>query len=78
MGDLNKRRAVILGMNPSNGKQVIEADVPERELFGYCTVLRSITGGRGSYTYEFARYEQTPGDVQNRAIAIHQEELAEE
>ncbi len=78
MGDLNKRRAVILGMNPSDGKQVIEADVPERELFGYCTLLRSITGGRGSYTYEFARYEQTPGDIQNKAIAIHKEELAGE
>ena len=38
-------------------------------LFGYCTVLRSMTGGRGSYAYEFARYEQAPSDVQEKEIA---------
>ena len=78
MGDLNKRRAVVLGMSPVNGKQVIEADVPQMELFGYCTVLRSMTGGRGSYTYEFNRYERTPMDVQNKAIEIHKAEEGEE
>lgn len=78
MGDLNKRRAVVLGMSPVNGKQVIEADVPQMELFGYCTVLRSMTGGRGSYTYEFNCYERTPMDVQNKAIEIHKAEEGEE
>jgi elongation factor G len=78
IGDLNKRRAVVLGMSPVNGKQVIEADVPQMELFGYCTVLRSMTGGRGSYTYEFNRYERTPMDVQNKAIEIHKAEEGEE
>ena len=48
------------------------------ELFGYCTVLRSMTGGRGSYTYEFNRYERTPMDVQNKAIEIHKAEEGEE
>ena len=64
MGDLNKRRGRVLGMNPvGNGKQVVEADIPMLELGGYCTVLRSMTGGRGSYEYTFARYEQTPSDI---------------
>ena len=70
MGDLNKRRGRVLGMTPvAGGKQIIEADIPMTGLFGYCTVLRSMTGGRGSYAYEFARYEQAPSDVQEREIA---------
>ena len=70
MGDLNKRRGRVLGMNPiAGGKQVIEADIPMTGLFGYCTVLRSMTGGRGVYEYTFARYEQAPSDVQEKEIA---------
>lgn len=70
MGDLNKRRGRILGMNPiGNGRQTIEADIPMTGLFGYCTTLRSMTGGRGVYEYEFARYEQAPSDVQQAEIA---------
>ena len=70
MGDLNKRRGRVLGMNPiAGGKQVIEADIPMTGLFGYCTTLRSMTGGRGTYEYKFARYEQAPNDVQEKEIA---------
>ncbi len=70
MGDLNKRRGRVLGMNPvSGGKQEIVADIPMTGLFGYCTVLRSMTGGRGVYSYEFTRYEQAPSDVQEAEIA---------
>ena len=70
MGDLNKRRGRVLGMNPvSGGKQEIVADIPMTGLFGYCTVLRSMTGGRGVYSYEFSRYEQAPSDVQEAEIA---------
>ncbi len=70
MGDLNKRRGRVLGMNPiSGGKQEIVADIPMTGLFGYCTVLRSMTGGRGIYSYEFSRYEQAPSDVQEAEIA---------
>ena len=59
MGDLNRRRGRVLGMNPDHkGKQVIEADVPMSEL----------TGGIGTYEYEFARYEQAPGDVQKKEV----------
>ena len=69
MGDLNKRRGRVLGMNPDhNGKQIIEADIPMSELFGYNTDLRSMTGGMGSYEYEFDRYEQAPGDVQKKEV----------
>ena len=75
MGDLNKRRGRVLGMNPlMGGKQVIEADIPMTGLFGYCTVLRSMTGGRGTYEYSFARYEQAPSDVQEKEIAARSEE----
>ena len=70
MGDLNKRRGRVLGMNlVSGGKQEIVADIPMTGLFGYCTVLRSMTGGRGVYSYEFSRYEQAPSDVQEAEIS---------
>ena len=74
MGDLNKRRGRVLGMTPvAGGKQVIEADIPMTGLFGYCTTLRSMTGGRGSYEYTFARYEQAPSDVQEKEVAARAE-----
>ena len=78
MGDLNKRRGRVLGMNPvGNGKQVVEADIPMLELGGYCTVLRSMTGGRGSYEYTFARYEQTPSDIQEAEVKARASKVAE-
>ncbi len=78
MGDLNKRRGRVLGMNPAaGGKQVIEADVPMTGLFGYCTDLRSMTGGRGIYSYEFARYEQAPSDVQEKEVADRAAKVSE-
>ena len=69
MGDLNKRRGRVLGMNPDHkGNQVIEADIPTTELYGYSTTLRSMTGGSGDFAYEFARYEQAPSDIQEREV----------
>ena len=69
MGDLNRRRGRVLGMTSDHhGKQVIEADIPMSELFGYNTDLRSMTGGIGVYEYEFSRYEQAPGDVQKKEV----------
>ena len=69
MGDLNRRRGRVLGMNSDHhGKQVIEADIPMSELFGYNTDLRSMTGGIGLYEYEFSRYEQAPGDIQKKEV----------
>ena len=69
MGDLNKRRGRVLGMNPDHmGNTIIEADVPQLEIYGYSTDLRSMTGGSGDFSYEFARYEQAPADIQQKEI----------
>ena len=69
MGDLNKRRGRVMGMNPAeNGYQEILADIPYLELFGYNTQLRSMTSGSGTFSYEFARYEQAPDDVAKKQI----------
>ena len=73
MGDLNKRRGRVLGMNPGEtGRTVIEADIPMSELYGYNTDLRSMTGGFGDFSYEFSRYEQAPADVQQKEVAARQ------
>lgn len=78
IGDLNKRRGRVLGMNPvGNGKQVVEADIPMMELTGYCTVLRSMTGGRGNYEYSFSRYEQAPSDIQTAEVTARASKVAE-
>ena len=70
MGDLNKRRGRVLGMNPvAGGKQEVVADVPTTEIYGYSTDLRSMTGGSGEFSYVFARYEQAPSDVQEKEVA---------
>jgi elongation factor G len=80
MGDLNKRRGRVLGMNPiTGGKQEIVADIPLSELYGYSTDLRSMTGGIGDYSYEFSRYEQAPSDVQQKVMEENaKEEEAED
>ncbi len=76
MGDLNKRRGRVLGMNPDHkGNTIIDADVPQSELYGYSTTLRSMTGGSGDFAYEFARYEQAPADVQEKEIAARAKEM---
>ena len=78
MGDLNKRRGRVLGMTPvAGGKQIIEADIPMSSLYGYCTDLRSMTGGRGDYSYTFARYEQAPSDIQAKEVAARAAQVAE-
>ena len=78
MGDLNKRRGRVMGMNPDHkGNTIVEAEVPQKEMDGYGTVLRSMTGGQGEFSYEFARYEQAPADVQEKEIKARQEQLQE-
>ncbi len=79
MGDLNKRRGRVLGMNPvASGKQEVVADIPLAEIYGYSTDLRSMTGGIGDFSYEFSRYEQAPHDVQEKVIADNAKEKEEE
>lgn len=74
MGDLNKRRARVLGMNPcSDGDQEIMADIPYLELYEYDTRLFSMTRGSGLFSYEFARYEQAPDEVAKKEIELAQE-----
>ncbi len=72
MVDLNKIRGRVLGMNPDSTRKaytVVEADVPMLSINGYSTDLRSMTGGSGEFSYEFARYEQAPSDIQEKEIA---------
>ena len=79
MGDLTKRRGRILGMNPVHGgKQLIEAELPMSNLYLYNTDLRSMTGGSGSFSFEFDRYEQAPGDIQNIVIQEAKDRAATE
>ena len=78
MGDLNKRRGRVLGMNPvPGGRQIIEANVPMMSLHGYCTDLRSMTGGRGEFEYEFERYEQAPSEIQEAQVKERAAKVAE-
>jgi elongation factor G len=64
MGDLNRRRGKILGQEAGKGIQVIHAEVPLSEMFGYSTELRSITSGRGSYSMEPSHFERVPAKLQ--------------
>ena len=69
IGDLNKRRGRVLGMNPfADGLQEIEADVPMSEMSDFATAIRSMTQGRGYFTFDFARYEQLPSNLEAKVI----------
>ena len=76
IGDLNKRRGRVMGMNPAEeeGLQLVEAEVPMSEVADYAITLRSMTQGRGSFTVKFERYEEVPRDVQDKIIAEHKVE----
>jgi len=68
VGDLNRRRGLILGMTDSSSGKIVDADVPLAEMFGYATDLRSATQGRATYTMEFARYSEAPSNVAEAII----------
>ena len=69
MSDISsKRRGTVLGMNAEDGMQIVEAEVPMAEMSSYTIDLRSMTQGRGSFTLEFSRYEEAPGNVQQKVI----------
>ncbi|HZN92076.1 MAG TPA: elongation factor G [Myxococcales bacterium] len=68
IGDLNSRRGKILGMNPRHGVQVIDAQVPLAQMFGYATDLRSRTQGRATYTMQFSHYAQAPRQVSDEVM----------
>lgn len=81
IGDLNKRRGRILGMELSDGMQHIKAQVPMAEMFRYATDLRSMTQGRGSFKAVFSHYEEVPAPIAEKIIAespkAHKEEEEE-
>ena len=68
MGDLNSRRGRILGMEMKKGVQVIDAEVPLAEMFGYSTVLRSLTRGRANYSMQFETYREVPRNIQEQVV----------
>ncbi|KKQ49117.1 MAG: Elongation factor G [candidate division TM6 bacterium GW2011_GWF2_38_10] len=69
MGDLNSRRGRISGMEMKKGVQVIDAEVPLAEMFGYSTGLRSLTKGRASYSMEFLTYREVPKNIQDQIVS---------
>jgi elongation factor G len=72
MGDMNKRRGKILGMEPQpGGGQKVLAEAPQAEMFKYAILLRSMTQARGSFTMRFERYEEVPAHLAEKIIAAH-------
>jgi elongation factor G len=80
MGDVNRdlstRRGRVLGMDADGASQIIRAQVPQAELFTYATELRSITGGRGTFSQVLDHYEEVPSHVAQKVIEAHKKELA--
>ena len=70
MGDLNKRRGRVLGMSPAEtvGYQTVDAEVPMAEMYDFSTYVRQVTQGRGSFTFDFVRYEEAPQNVAQKVI----------
>ena len=72
--DLNTRRGRVMGMDSSNGVQVVRAHVPQAELFTYATELRSLSGGRGQFQATLDHYEEVPAHVAQKVIEAHKKE----
>jgi elongation factor G len=69
VGDLNRRRGQILGMDTRGNSQVVKAFVPLAEMFGYVTQLRTLTSGRATSTMEFSHYAEVPANIAEQVIA---------
>lgn len=69
IGDMNRRRGRILGMNPAEEGQEVVVEVPLSEIFKYATDLRAMTQGRGSFSKTFVRYEEVPANVAQKIVA---------
>lgn len=74
IGDLNSRRGRVLGMDTKGSHQIIKGQVPLAEILSYAPDLRSITSGRGTFTYEFSHYEEVPAFLQEKIIAASKKE----
>ncbi len=77
IGDLNKKRGRILGMEPNGSLQIVKAQVPMAEMFRYATDLRSMTQGRGTFTVQFDHYEEVPANISENIIAAAKKEKEE-
>ena len=77
MGDLQTRRAMIMGMDSEGHYQKIIAKVPQAELYQYSSTLRSLSQGRAKFTQKFAEYSPVPHDIQQQLIEEYQQEMAE-
>jgi elongation factor G len=69
VGDLNRRRGQVEGMDSKGASQIIKAKVPLSEMFGYVTTLRTLSSGRATSTMEFSHYAQTPSSISIEVIA---------
>ena len=67
-GNINRRRGLVTGIDMVNGLQVINAEIPLGEMFGYATDLRSLTQGRGTYNMEFSHYAEVPKNIADKII----------
>ena len=72
IGDLNRRRGQVSGMEQRGNAQVISAHVPLAEMFGYATDVRSTTQGRATYTMQFERYEEVPPNIAEKIVGEQQ------
>jgi elongation factor G len=69
MGDLNRRRGIVQGMEDTMAGKIIRAEVPLSEMFGYATDLRSMSQGRASYSMEFLKYAEAPKNIADEVIS---------
>jgi len=76
MGQITSKRGHVLGMDSNNGKQHLRAQVPQAEMFHYATELRSITQGRGSFSWKLDHYAEVPHNVAEKVIAEHESKAA--
>ena len=81
IGDLNKRRGKVLGMNPDevdHSVTILEAEVPESEMGNYTIALRAMSQGRGSYDFDFVRYEEVPMNIAQKIIEEAKKNMVED
>ena len=69
VADLNRRRGIMQGMDSRNGAEVVKANVPLSEMFGYVTTLRTITSGRATSTMEFSHYAECPNNISETVVS---------
>ena len=74
MGELNKRRGRVSGIEPKDGLQTVVAEVPQSEMTDYVIALRAMTQGRGTFVYEVTRYDEVPANIAQKVIEAARKE----